>query len=53
MILGGYDTRLDAYENTTLQSIQKYIIEQFRFWTEDEFVLLRGRLSIWKICFAN
>ena len=33
----GYDTKPDAYENTTLQSIQKYTIEQFRFWTEDEF----------------
>lgn len=33
----GYDTKPDAYENTTLQSIQKYTIEQFRFWTEDDF----------------
>ena len=33
----GYDTKPDAYENTSLQSIQKYTIEQFRFWTEDEF----------------
>ena len=33
----GYDTKPDTYENTTLQSIQKYTIEQFRFWTEDEF----------------
>ena len=33
----GYDTKPDAYENTTLQSIQTYTIEQFRFWTEDEF----------------
>ena len=33
----GYDTKPDAYENTALQSIQKYTIEQFRFWTEDEF----------------
>lgn len=33
----GYDTKPDAYENTTMQSIQKYTIEQFRFWTEDEF----------------
>ena len=32
-----YDTKPEAYENTTLQSIQKYTIEQFRFWTEDEF----------------
>ena len=33
----GYDTKPDAYENTSLQSIQKYTVEQFRFWTEDEF----------------
>ena len=33
----GYDTKPDAYENTTLQSIQEFTIEQFRFWTEDEF----------------
>lgn len=33
----GYDTKPDAYENTTLQSIQKFTIEQFRFWTEDDF----------------
>ena len=33
----GYDTKPDVYENTTLQSIQKYTVEQFRFWTEDEF----------------
>lgn len=33
----GYDTKPDAYQNTTLPSIQKYTIEQFRFWTEDEF----------------
>ena len=33
----GYDIKPDAYENTNLQSIQKYTIEQFRFWTEDDF----------------
>ena len=33
----GYDSKPDAYGNTTLQSIQEYTIEQFRFWTEDEF----------------
>lgn len=33
----GYDIKPDAYENTSLQSIQKYTVEQFRFWTEDEF----------------
>ena len=33
----GYDSKPDDYGNTTLQSIQEYTIEQFRFWTEDEF----------------
>ena len=33
----GYDSKPDAYGNTTLQSIQEYTIEQFWFWTEDEF----------------
>ena len=33
----GYDSKPDAYGNTTLQRIQEYTIEQFRFWTEDEF----------------
>ena len=43
----GYDTMPDAYENTTLQSIQKYTIEQFRFWTEDEFAsLFRKMLTL-------
>ncbi|MCI7791632.1 MAG: TetR/AcrR family transcriptional regulator [Lachnospiraceae bacterium] len=43
----GYDTKPDAYENTTLQSIQKYTIEQFRFWTEDEFAsLFRKMLTL-------
>lgn len=32
-----YDTKPEAYETTTLQSIQEYTIEQFRFWTEDDF----------------
>ena len=33
----GYDTKPDSYGNTALKNIQKYTIEQFRFWTEDEF----------------
>ena len=33
----GYDTKPDAYGNTALKNIQKYTIEQFRFWTEDAF----------------
>ncbi len=32
-----YDTLPDAYENATVENIQKYTIEQFKFWTEDEF----------------
>ena len=32
-----YDTLPDAYENASLENIQKYTVEQFRFWTEDEF----------------
>lgn len=32
-----YDTTPDAYENTSVQNIQEYTIEQFRFWTEDGF----------------
>ena len=32
-----YDTMPDAYENANVENIQKYTIEQFKFWTEDEF----------------
>ena len=32
-----YDTMPDAYENAAVENIQKYTIEQFKFWTEDEF----------------
>ena len=32
-----YDTLPDAYENASVENIQKYTIEQFKFWTEDEF----------------
>lgn len=32
-----YDVAPDAYKNATVQSIEKYTIEQYRFWTEDEF----------------
>ena len=32
-----YDTMPDTYENATVENIQKYTIEQFKFWTEDEF----------------
>ena len=32
-----FDAAPDAYENASVQSIQEYTIEQFRFWTENEF----------------
>ena len=32
-----YDTLPDAYENATVGNIQEYTVEQFRFWTEDDF----------------
>lgn len=32
-----YDVSPDSYGNTSLKSIQMFTIEQFRFWTEDEF----------------
>lgn len=32
-----YDVDPDSYGNTSLESIQMFTIEQFRFWTEDEF----------------
>ena len=32
-----YDFMPDSYENTSLEAIQTYTIEQLKFWTEDEF----------------
>lgn len=32
-----YDTTPDAYGNASVENIQKYTIEQFKFWTEDQF----------------
>ena len=32
-----YDSMPDAYENTSLESIRKFTIEQLKFWIEDEF----------------
>lgn len=32
-----YDVTPDAYGNASVKNIQKYTIEQFRFWTEDHF----------------
>ena len=32
-----YDSVPDSYGNTSLKNIQKYTIEQLKFWTEDAF----------------
>lgn len=32
-----YDVNLGSYENTSLEDIQKFTIEQLKFWTEDDF----------------
>lgn len=32
-----YDSMPDAYENTSLESIREFTIEQLKFWTEDGF----------------
>ena len=32
-----YDAMPDSYENTSMENIQKYTIEQLKFWTEDDF----------------
>lgn len=32
-----YDAMPEEYENTSVESIQKYTVAQFKFWTEDEF----------------
>lgn len=32
-----FETAPDTYRNTSIESIKIYTIEQFRFWTEDEF----------------
>lgn len=34
-----YDVNSGSYENTSLEDIQKYTIEQLKFWTEDEFAV--------------
>lgn len=32
-----YEVQPEAYENTSLESIRKFTLGQFRFWTEDDF----------------
>ena len=39
-----YDEGSDSYENTSWDSIEKYTIEQLKFWTEDNFALLFRRM---------
>lgn len=39
-----YDEMSDSYENTSLEDIQKYTIEQLKFWTEDNFACCFRRM---------
>lgn len=39
-----YDEMSDSYANTSLEDIEKYTVEQLRFWTEDNFALLFRRM---------
>lgn len=32
-----YDSMPDPYENTSLEDIEKYTMDQLKFWTEDDF----------------
>lgn len=32
-----YDSMPDSYENTSLADIEKYTMDQLKFWTEDDF----------------
>ena len=32
-----YDSMSDSYENTSLADIEKYTMDQLKFWTEDDF----------------
>lgn len=42
-----YDVMSDSYENTSWEDIQKFTIEQLKFWTEDDFaVRFRRMLSL-------
>lgn len=41
-----YDSMPDAYENTSLESIQKFTVEQLKFWTEDEFASKFRRMLV-------
>ncbi|MGN0450299.1 MAG: TetR/AcrR family transcriptional regulator [Ruminococcus sp.] len=39
-----YDEISDSYANTSWEDIEKYTIEQLKFWTEDSFALLFRRM---------
>ena len=41
-----YDEKSDLYENTSLEDIAEYTIEQLKFWTEDNFATLFRRMLI-------
>ena len=39
-----YDEMSESYANTSWENIEKYTIEQMKFWTEDSFALLFRRM---------
>ena len=39
-----YDEKSDSYANTSWEDIEKYTIEQLKFWTEDHFAVLFRRM---------
>lgn len=39
-----YEEMPDSYSNTSLEDIEKYTVEQLKFWTEDNFALLFRRM---------
>lgn len=39
-----YNEMSDSYENTSLEDIQKYTVEQLKFWTEDDYALKFRRM---------
>ena len=39
-----YDKMSDSYKNTAWEDIEKYTVEQLRFWTGDNFALLFRRM---------
>ena len=41
-----YASMPDSYENTSLESIRKFTIEQLKFWTEDEFASKFRRMLV-------